>query len=310
MSSVFEAAPQGRAPRKLRALLPLLRRLPRPAIEWSFAAAAIVDGVLRNGRFGRAVQWADAQGRRGLARQRLALAVLANHGRYVAEEALTTDRGGDGRRIVLEGAEHLARLEGAGALLLGFHLGPPNAWFALRALGYPVRIAGRFAAAPNASRWQEALSAGDAIPLSNGAPAARVESLYQLRGLLRDGALVYMTADGPFGREADRLALPGGAMIIRGGWLALRRATGVATLPMLTYRAGGRQTIAVHAPLPAPVDDDACDLAACRDALSPLLADYVERFPTQCRWLATGKTRAAAGASGERANGSQAPVIP
>jgi hypothetical protein len=40
--------------------------------------------------------------------------------------------------------------------------------------------------------------------------------------------------------------------------------------------------VAVHAPLP-PVDPDpAHDLAACWAAMTPLLHDYVLRYPEQC----------------------------
>jgi lauroyl/myristoyl acyltransferase len=96
---------------------------------------------------------------------------------------------------------------------------------------------------------------------------------------------VYLMADGPFGREAFRIELPGRPLIVRSGWLALRRQTGVPALPVLTFREGGRRVIVVHPPLPAPDADRARDAAACRAALTPLVADYVRRFPAQCRYL-------------------------
>jgi len=44
--------------------------------------------------------------------------------------------------------------------------------------------------------------------------------------------------------------------------------------------------VTVHAALPAPTPDPLQDLAACRDALSRLLQEYVRRFPEQCVSLA------------------------
>jgi hypothetical protein len=139
------------------------------------------------------------------------------------------------RDVVLEGADHL-RAAGAGAILLGFHLGSPRTWFRLRALGYPVRLAGRLEASVHDPRWAEALAARDAVRLPDGTPRDRLAGLYQIRDLLRGGALVFLTADGPFGREAFRLDLPGGPLIVRTGWLALRE-----TGPHPPVWASGRQ---------------------------------------------------------------------
>jgi hypothetical protein len=102
----------------------------------------------------------------------------------------------------------------------------------------------------------------------------------------RAGALVYVMADGPFGREAFRIDLQGGPLVVRVGWLALRRATGVPTLPVLTHREGNQRVIVIHPPLPDPDGDAVRDAAACRAALTPLVDAYVRRFPTQCRWVA------------------------
>jgi lauroyl/myristoyl acyltransferase len=272
-------------PARLRALVWLLRRCPRPLAEGLLATLAVVNGLARSARFRQASAWAAKRGATGWERRRLALAVLANHGRFVADEMRLGDAGTRRDDIVVIGEEHL-RAVSRGAILLGFHLGPPKTWLSLRALGYPLRFAGRLEVAVRDSRWQAALDAGEVIRLPAGAPEDRMRSLLQIRNFLRDGALIYVTADGPFGREAFRIDLPGGPLIVRAGWLALRRATGVPTLPVLTYREGHRRVIVIHPPLAAPESDPVHDAARCREALAPLIEDYVRRFPSQCRWLA------------------------
>jgi lauroyl/myristoyl acyltransferase len=217
---------------------------------------------------------------------RLALALLATHGRFCAEEAfLGVSRLEDVRRgVVLEGREHLNAA--GGAILLGFHLGSPRTWFRLRAIGYPVRLAGRQEGSVGDARWDQALEAWDAVRLPDGAPQHRLRGLYQIRHLLGDGAMVFLTADGPFGREAFRIDLPGGPLVVRRGWLALRSLTGVPTLPVLAHRDGRHHVIVVHPALPPPAVDLARDAAQCRAARAPLIESYVRRFPAQCRYLA------------------------
>jgi lauroyl/myristoyl acyltransferase len=274
-------------PARLRPLMRLLRRFPFPVTERVLAALAVADGCVRRGRFRRASAWAAAQGATGWDRRRIALALLANHGRFVAEEALLGVECADDLRrgVVIAGEEHLRAVSG-GAMLLGFHLGPPKTWLVLRALGYPLRFAGRLETAARDARWQASVDAGDVIRLPDGDPHARLPGLHRIRNLLRDGALVYVTADGPFGREAFRIDLQGGPLAVRVGWLALRRATGVPTLPVLTHREGNQRVIVIHPPLPGPDGDAVRDAAACRAALTPLVDAYVRRFPTQCRWVA------------------------
>jgi lauroyl/myristoyl acyltransferase len=264
----------------------LLRPLPRVVGEEMLAATAVVDALVHPGRLRRARAWAGDQPGRGRSPWRLALALLANHGRFCGEEAFIGVSSMDDLRrgVVLEGAAHLDAV--GGAILLGFHLGPPRTWFRLRALGYPVRLAGRLEGSAGDPRWVEALGERDAVRLPGGAPAARLAGLHQVRGLLREGALVFLTADGPFGREAFRLDLPGGPLVVRGGWLALRRLTGVATLPVLAHRDGRRHVIVVHPALPPPAADPVRDAAMCRAALAPLVERFVREFPEQCRYLA------------------------
>lgn len=288
-------------PAKLRRLTSMLRALPIGVTENVLAGLAIVDGAAR-GRYRRAAAWAAAQGATGWAGHRLALAVLANHGRFVAEEALLgmDSTAALARDVVLHGADRLIA-QPDGALLLGFHLGPPKTWLRLRALGYPVRFAGRLQASVGDPRWQAAIEAGTVIRLPDGDAPSRLAGLLQMRRLLRQGALVYVTADGPFGREAFRVDLPGHPLIVRHGWLALRRATGAPTLPVLTWRDRGRRIIEIHPPLPAPLADAAADAAACRAQLTPLLAGYVRTHPAQCRWVAMPRWSTTAGGRPESA---------
>lgn len=63
---------------------------------------------------------------------------------------------------------------------------------------------------------------------------------------------MYLSADGPFGREAFRFDLPGESMIVRAGWLALRQLPRAPTFPVLTHRDGKRQVIVIHPALPPP----------------------------------------------------------
>ena len=94
MPATAAAAPDGiepvmfHGPRVVRPLAPVLRRVPRPLADGALASLAIADGLCRRRRFLMAFEWAAAQGRRGVSRWRLALGLLANHGRFVAEEMM------------------------------------------------------------------------------------------------------------------------------------------------------------------------------------------------------------------------------
>jgi hypothetical protein len=285
---------------RLRHLVRLLRPFPRGVGETVLAGVAVVDALARRRRFRQAYAWAAAQRGNGGPPGRLALALLANHGRFCAEEALlgvsTTATPADD--IVVEGADHLPPA-GTGAILLGFHLGPPRAWFHLRTLGYPVRLGGALVTSMWDPRWKPVIDAGEVFHLPGGAPAARLAGLYQIRDALRAGEIVFLAAEGPFGREGFRLELPGGPLIIRAGWLMLRRLTGAPTFPMLVHREGKRRVIVLHPALPPSPDDLARDAAQCRAALAPLIESYVRRFPAQCRYLAFPPWAVNAAADGE-----------
>lgn len=274
-------------PRVTRHVLAALRHAPAPLTTGVLAGLALADGIVRRGRFARAHAWAGAQGYRGWGRTRLALALLANHGRYVAQEAMVGLDSEDAVRqeSVVRGVEHLAGAGAGGALLLGMHVGPPRAWLMLRAHGVPVSFAIR-ATAGRGSRWDAWRREGVVVPLPYGAPETRVQGLYTLRRLLADGRYVFLAADGPFGGELFRLDLPGFTPVVRTGWFTLRRQLRLRTIPVLAHEEGTRRVVTIHPPLPLLADDEEADKAACRAVLTTVIGDYVRRYPSQCRYLA------------------------
>ena len=75
-------------PARLAPWISALRTLPYPVTSNLLAAASVADGVVRNGRFRRALSWARDRGFGRTGQWRLAVALLANHGKFVAEEAV------------------------------------------------------------------------------------------------------------------------------------------------------------------------------------------------------------------------------
>jgi hypothetical protein len=273
--------------RRIGPLLGILRAVPSELSKEVLAILAIGDSLARRHRFQRALAWAAGQQEGRWGTLRIALGLLANHGRFVGEGALLgVPRLEElGRRAVIEGADRLRGLE-TGALLLGFHLGPPHAWLVLRASGLNVSFVGGLGSMQEGTILHAMRRGGDVIQMSKDDAVGRTQGLYRIRKLLNDGALVNMTADGPSGSEAFRIDLPGGPLVVRSGWLALRRQARVPVFPMLTHRDGGRHVIVIQPPLPMFDGNATRDLEICRAALEPLLLDYVRRFPTQCRYLA------------------------
>jgi lauroyl/myristoyl acyltransferase len=274
-------------PRRLRGLMRLLRRVPLPLAEGLLATAAVADGTIRRQRYRRGLAWAAAQGASGWPARRMAIALLANHGRFVAQEAMLgiRDPRDLAKHVEVRGADRLADVP-HGAILLGFHVGPPHTGIVLRALGYPVRFTGRFEQASGDSRWTRAIETGAAVRVVSGAAPARLPGLLRLRNVLRGGGLVYLTADGLLGTEAFRVELKGRSVVLRTGWLALRRQTQAPVFPVLTHLEGRQRVIDVHPALPPADSDSAADEHRCREVLTHLLAAYVAAYPTQCRYYA------------------------
>src|SRR5262249_55760618 len=152
------------------------------------------------------------------------------HGRKLTAGALVGVRSLDTIRAgtIVEGVEHLAAIAPkTPTILLGFHLGPPQGWLALRARGRDVVFVGYPDAARTWPRKTEVVGSppGLALPGAGGA-AAHLSVLAVARRSLLDGRTLWIAADGPWGEEAFRIPLPGGALAIRAGWFALRRHTG------------------------------------------------------------------------------------
>jgi lauroyl/myristoyl acyltransferase len=228
-------------------------------------------------------------------RWRLTLSCREHHGRFAARRVLLGIRMPETirRHVVVTGGEHLSNLS-TGALLIGFHLGPPGVAVMLRVAGYDVTWMGRPRASRSWSRdaWQRLQKSEDALTILKDA-GAEGGVLYRAQRLLVDGGTIYVAADGNKGREAFRVPLPGGALVIRSGWFVLRRQCRLPVLPVLTHLEGRTHVIEIHPPLPSATSDAAADLEASRAVLTPLLVGYVRRFPEQCPRLMLRSRRAA-----------------
>ena len=278
------------------------RRLPPSVLETAFAGLGLLQGVVRPSRARRAYRWASGLEGPGPRRWQLAATVLANRGRVIALSGLPAIVSPETfrRRVTIEGAEHLTAAAGrGGTILLGLHVLPGVATLALAAAGHrlvPTGMTGAFKGWTLAEASWTPLLAGWTRGILWRDERSAAGGLAHLRKLLTQGATVHLTADGPFGREAFRIPLPSGVLVVRSGWWTLRRLTGATTLPVLARREGHRLVVSVHAPLPDPADDPGEDLLACRAALVPLVAELVRRAPAQCEVLASWPDTAAAAA--------------
>jgi lauroyl/myristoyl acyltransferase len=291
--------------RHLWALILALDRLRWPLGENLLACCFVISAFV--GRRGRrqALAWATAQPDTEGRAERMARGLCANQGRFLARGALVGIREPEllERHVVVRGEEHLRGHDGRGTILIGFHLGPRNAYLALRAAGHALTWMG---GQTTSGAWARSIRERYQRPGQDLLPPARehlasdltrVRLLYRARRILLDGGRVFIGADG-VGAEAFSLPLPGGPLSIRAGWLSLREATGAPVLPVLSHMDGPVQVVTIHPPLPAPVDDPARDLHACRQALGDLLQDYLRRFPEQCPTLAFAQGAAAGDGGG------------
>ena len=268
------------------ALMIALDILPWPWGEDLLVHLFTMVGILRPNRRRRALGWARQQpGRRPW---RLAAALCAFLGRRTARSKLLGLRCPDDlrRHLVVEGEQYLNATAG-GVILLGFHVGPPNADLGLKVLGHHLTSLG-WEQRDRPGWWRPAWrvlfeSNPDLTPTGNRDRWLGV--LYQARRILLEGGTIYLMADGA-GRELLRAPLPGGPAVIRAGWLNLHRYTGARVLPILTHMRGRTQVITIHPALPMTASDPLRERPRWQETLASLLGDYVRRFPEQCFGLA------------------------
>jgi lauroyl/myristoyl acyltransferase len=262
-----------------------LDRLPWPWGEEILAASFVARAFVRTSRLRQALIWAASQ--ESPSRWRLAMALCSRHGRFVARSGLVGLREPEAlhRVLTVRGEEYLAAAP-RGVIFLGFHLGPSNSYVGLRAAGHRLTwIGGRGASGAWSREIRRDYQTSEESRFFSAGQHAWVRRLHQARLLLQRGENVFISADGE-GAQAFTLPLSGGPMSIARGWLTLRRTTNAPVLPVLSHMEGYTQVVTIHAPLPPRDPEDAVDLAACRNGLASLLADYVRRFPDHCYSLA------------------------
>jgi lauroyl/myristoyl acyltransferase len=263
--------------------------LPWPWAERLLDALFRVRVLVRLPDLRRALAWARAQP--GVkSRWRLALALAANEGRFVARHALLGIRTPEHLQsvVAVRGAEHLAGAS-RGIILLGFHAGPRLSWLVLRVAGHRLTWLGR---RPSTLWWphirQRYLDGQADLILSPGAVES-MRSLRRAQTVLRDGGSVFINADGA-GPGAFSVPAPGGPIVIQPGWLALRRLTGALVVPVLSHLEGSTQVVTIHPPLPSATADPAIDLEKVRRALADLLGEFVARHPEECALYAFARS--------------------
>ncbi|MGC4081177.1 MAG: hypothetical protein QM736_03440 [Vicinamibacterales bacterium] len=180
-----------RGPAQVQQLLPVLRRVPSIAPH-VLATLSVADGLVRRRRFRRACAWAAAAGYSGWRVPRIALGLLATHGRFIALESMIGIRSMRDLReqTTIVGREHLEALT-RGGLVIGMHVGPPRSWLALRAHGIDVSVATRREPVPGSVMAHYA-DRGIAVHMPFGDATDRVQGLYAMHRLLRKGGLLVL----------------------------------------------------------------------------------------------------------------------
>lgn len=204
-------------------------------------------------------------------------------GRFRARHALIGLASPDAlaSRVRIDGREHLPD---GGAILLGFHVGPPAAGEALCVSGIPVlSVAGRrYSRQWTSEAWTPVRRLYEAFPLTED-PSVLGGVLYRMRRRLAGGERVYVAGDGLKGRLAFTLQVQDGRVLkMKSSWLLLARHTGAPVVPVTTHYEGARQVVTLHPPLP-PVDPARVeDLVRCQALLQALLERYAAEHPEQC----------------------------
>lgn len=265
--------------RLMRALDVLPARVAGRLVGSAFVVRNLADSDRRH----RAFAWASAHRTSRGGRARLAVELLFRWGQSVAEAAMVGVRS---PADFLQGfaVENLAGAEapGPGALLVGFHIGPPGSWLALRAHGHAVTFAGARLENGRLREVASALGVVDALTVRGQPGEGSPGALYEMRRRLLAGETIWVAGDGFTGRLALRLEVPGGIVQVRGGWLALRRMTKAPAFPVLAHRQGRRRVAVIHPALPDVDSAVEQDTAACGAALARILTEYARRRPADC----------------------------
>ena len=240
-------------PGPLWAVLRALHRLPWPLGEKALGALFVIKAFAKHDELRRALAWASAFAR-GLARWRLALSTLSMRGRFVARGALVGMRSMDDilRLYTVAGQEHVRAASGA-IILLGFHVGPPYSYAALRGIGRAVTLFGLKGIPDEWSHgtWGSSRTDNQDLLITHEG-ASKATMLHRAQQVLRKGGTLFVTADtvkGMEGREAFRLPIHGRDLVVKSGWLALHRTTGAAVLPVLAHQEGRGVAVTIHPPL-------------------------------------------------------------
>jgi lauroyl/myristoyl acyltransferase len=273
--------------RAVPAVVRVLRHLPFPVTKTILIGLSLGQALVDPGRLRRAHAWAVKGGAGGRQPCAVVLGLLVHRARVLAASPATGSLSPARARQQLE-VRGLERLEEArragGVLLLGFHLGLVgiHRWLAL--LGYDVT-----AIAEDRLRWPEPSAAWKPFHArihihqwNRAVPGSRADALYRLRESAMAGGIAMIMGTAGVGRVLFELPLPGRPLVVRGGWFALRRTTGLPTLPVLGHWERRRWVVTIHPALPAPGPDENRDREQCREALIGLLTPFVSRYPEQC----------------------------
>jgi lauroyl/myristoyl acyltransferase len=258
--------------------------LPFRVVARLFALLSLAHLALEPRRLQGALAWAEAQGRTGLGKWKLALTLMSNRGYFTAARTIGAFLDPEQMRglVRLEGREHLEPTE-IGTILLSFHLGPMFATWTLMAYRYDFAGTGSGHTAGLPYRlpaWRGARTS-TYIHWPGTGEAARAIGLYRIRRVLLSGHTVKMAGDG-MGVEIFPIRVPGGIVSIKSGWWTLRRLTGARVIPILEHREGSGFVLVACPPLPPPAADPEEDLRICHAALARLIEEQVKRFPEQC----------------------------
>lgn len=263
----------------------LLDVVPFPLGEWACGVLFLLRNVARPRVTARAWRWLT----RYPSPQSLFVRtcrLFLYQGRFRARHALIglTSPAALAAVVRIDGREHLPD---RGAVLLGFHVGPPVVGEALCVSGVPVlSVAGRRHSRQwSRQAWAPVRHLSEAFSLTED-PSVLGGALYRMRRRLTEGEHVYVMGDGLKGRVAFTLQVHDGRVLkMKSGWLLLARHTGAPVVPVTTHYEGPTQVVTFHPPLP-PIDMNRIeDLAQYQTLLQGILERFAAAHPEQCSGL-------------------------